>query len=110
MRILGLGLKGAAKFCGLMDMPACLMQNTYDLIIENIDSCVKVATKKLFEKACAEEKDATAENQGDENYEKLTVSGDGIRKKQGYTFLYAVTSLIGYYTGKIIDIVIKSSY
>lgn len=56
MRILGLGLKGAAKFCGLMDMPAFLTQNTYDLIIENIHSCVKVAAEKLFEKAFTEEK------------------------------------------------------
>lgn len=49
----------------------------YDLIIDNIYSCVKVATEKLFEKACAEEKDAISENQGDERSGELTVASDG---------------------------------
>ncbi|KAK0177232.1 hypothetical protein PV328_001308 [Microctonus aethiopoides] len=110
MRVLGIGLKGAAKFCGLMDMPVFLTQKIYDLIIDNIYSCVKVATEKLFEKACAEEKDATSENQVDERSEELTVASDGTWKKRGFSSLHGVTSLIGYYTGKIIDIVVKSSY
>lgn len=110
MRTLGIGLKGAAKFCGLMDMPPFVMQATYDLIVKNIHSCTQMATEKLFEKACAEEKEATAQNRGDGNCEELTISGDGTWKKRGFTSLYGVTSLIGYYTGKIIDIVVKSSY
>lgn len=110
MRVLGLGLKGAAKFCGLMDMPAFLTQPTYDLIMKNIHSCVKTATDKLFQHACHEEKDLTAEHQGDEKSAKLTVSGDGTWKKRGYTSLYGVTSLIGYYSGKVIDILVKSAY
>lgn len=56
MRVLGLGLKGAAKFCGLMDMRAFISQPTYDLIINNIHSSVKTATEKLFQQACTEEK------------------------------------------------------
>ena len=38
MRVLGLGLKGTKKFCGIMDMPAFLSQSTYDMIIQNIHS------------------------------------------------------------------------
>lgn len=41
MRVLGLGLKGATNFCGLMDMPTFLSQPTYDLIMKNIYSCVR---------------------------------------------------------------------
>lgn len=110
MRVLGLGLKGAAKFCGLMDMRAFISQPTYDLIINNIHSSVKIATEKLFAQACTEEKNLTSDNQGNEHSTELTVSGDGTWKKRGYTSLYGVTSLIGYYSGKIIDIVVKSAY
>lgn len=110
MRVLGLGLKGAAKFCGLMDMPAFITQNTYDMITSNIHSCVQTATEKLFQQACTEEKNLTSEHQGDANSTELTVSGDGTWKRRGYTFLYGVASLIGYYSGKIVDIFVKSSY
>ncbi|XP_015187981.1 PREDICTED: uncharacterized protein LOC107072503, partial [Polistes dominula] len=110
MRVLGLGLKGAAKFCGLMDMRAFISQSTYDLIIDNIHSSIKTATEKLFQKACTEEKHLTFEHQGNEDSTELTVSGDGTWKKRGFCSLYGVTSLIGYYSGKIIDIVVKSSY
>lgn len=110
MRVLGLGLKGATKFCGLMDMPAFLSQPTYDLIINNIHSCVKTATEKLFQNACTEEKELTSEHQGAANSTELTVSGDGTWKKRGFTSLYGVTSLIGYYSGKVIDVLVKSAY
>jgi len=36
MRMLGLGLKGCQKFCGLMDMPEFFNQNTYDIVIYSI--------------------------------------------------------------------------
>ncbi|XP_025163396.1 uncharacterized protein LOC112590598 [Harpegnathos saltator] len=41
---------------------------------------------------------------------EFTVSGDGTWKKREFSSLYDVSSLIGYYTGKIIDIVTKSAY
>lgn len=83
MRVLGLGLKGAAKFCGLMDMPAFISQPTYDLIINNIHSCVRTATEKLFQYACTGEKKLTSEHQDDEHSTELTVSGDGTWKNEG---------------------------
>jgi len=39
-----------------MDMPAFITQNTYDIIMNNIHSCVQTTTEKLFQKACTEEK------------------------------------------------------
>lgn len=110
MRVLGLGLKGAEKFCGLMDMRAFISQPTYDLIIDNIHSSIKTATEKIFQQACTEEKYLASEHQGTEHSTELTVSGDGTWKKRGFSSLYGVTSLIGYYSGKIIDIVVKSAY
>lgn len=38
------------------------------------------------------------------------VAGDGSWKKRGFSSLYGVTTLIGYYSGKIIDLVVKGAY
>lgn len=38
------------------------------------------------------------------------VSGDGSWKKCGFTSLFGVTSLIAYYSGKVIDLIVKSAY
>ena len=39
----------------------------------------------------------------------LKVSGDGSWKKRGYTSMLGVTTLIAHNTGKVIDLVVKSS-
>lgn len=90
-------------------MPAFLLQTSYDVIIKNILDCVSMVVEKLLKKACVEEMNAS-EKQGDEYKNYLTVSGDGTWKKRGFTSLFGVTSLIGYYSGKIIDLFVKSSY
>ena len=77
MRVFGLGLKGATKFCGLMDIPAFKMQNTYDIIISNIYSCVQTAIKTLPTFPLL-----TSEHQGEENSTELTVSGAGTWKSE----------------------------
>ena len=109
MRVLGLGLKGCQKFCGLMDMPQFFVHNTYDIIATNILGCVKEVSSNLFHKAMKEEKQL-CKQQNVENTVELTVSGDGTWKKRGFTSLYGVSSIIGYYTGKVLDIAVKSSY
>ena len=40
----------------------------------------------------------------------MKVSGDGFWKKRGYTSMLGVTTLIAHNTGKVIDLVVKSSY
>ena len=54
------------------------------------------------------------EKQENEKYERpalnLKVSGDGTWEKRGFKSLFGVTTLIGYYSGKIIDLVVRSSY
>lgn len=106
MRVLGLGLKDCAKFCGLMDMSPFLQHTSYDSIVKSIHGCVKIVSEKLFQCAATEEKKYSEQQN---NSAGLTVSGDGTWKKRGFTSLYGVTSLIGYYSGKILDVLAKSS-
>lgn len=55
----------------------------------------------LKKKKMSEERDMT---------DGITVSGDGSWQKRGFSSLFGVTTLIGWLTGKIIDIVVKSKY
>ena len=40
----------------------------------------------------------------------LKISGDRSWKKRGFTSLYGVTTLIGHYSGKVIDLIVKEGY
>ncbi|KYN09153.1 hypothetical protein ALC57_18735 [Trachymyrmex cornetzi] len=104
MRLFGLGYAGCKKFCGLMDMGDFFGCHTsYDAVMENIRSCANTVTEKYLLFAADEEKKQ-------QNSSDLHVSGDGTWKKRGFTSLYGVTSLIGLYTGKVLDLVVKSGY
>ncbi|XP_068987314.1 uncharacterized protein [Bombus flavifrons] len=111
MRILGLGLDGCEKFCGLMDLSSRFLSTpTYNDYMKKMCSTVKETANRFFLSAIKEEKAATAEEKKTEDADELTVSGDGTWKKRGFSFLFGVTSLIGYFTGKVLDIFVKSSY
>ena len=109
MRILGIGYEGLCKFCGLMDMPSFLDKSTHTILLKQILNCSKTVAETFMMKAVNEEKQAmpTTEN---EDINHLTVSGDGTWQKRGYTSSFGVSSIIGYFTGKILDINIKSAY
>lgn len=93
-----------------MDMSQFLFQNTYDAIVDNMLGCVKEVSNKLFKNAVDQEKQETSKERNIEETNELTVSGDGTWKKRGFTSLYGVSSIFGYYTGKVLDIFVKSSY
>lgn len=57
-----------------------------------------------------EEKKETCRKRNIKETNELTVSGGGTWKKRGFTSLYGVSSIIGYHNGKILDILVKSSY
>ncbi|EFN69934.1 hypothetical protein EAG_00287, partial [Camponotus floridanus] len=40
----------------------------------------------------------------------LTVSGDGSWRKRGFSSLFGLVTLIGWYTGKVLDVCVKSKY
>ncbi|XP_074098281.1 uncharacterized protein LOC141526972 [Cotesia typhae] len=109
MRILGIGYEGLCKFCGLMDMPSFLDKSTHTILLKQILNCSKTVAETFMMKAVNEEKQAmtTTEN---EDINHLTVSGDGTWQQRGYTSSFGVSSIIGYFTGKILDINIKNAY
>ncbi|XP_067208105.1 uncharacterized protein [Linepithema humile] len=108
MRLLGVGRQGLQLFCNYMDICSGISEDTYNRIYGYIYS----AAKSIFDYCC--KKAVDEEKQENEKREipitNFKVSGDGSWKKRGFKSLYGVTTLIAYYTGKIIDLVIKSSY
>ena len=109
MCVIGVGYKGAKKFCGLMDFPPFLCKSTYCMILEHICEASKNMAQFFMKKACNEEIDLNSTDSESKNTD-LIVSGDGTWHKHGFLFLFGVTSLIGHFTGKIIDVLVKSSY
>jgi len=108
MRLLGLGRGGINLFCNLMDICNGLNESTYNNIIKHIHSIATSVFERLSKKAVNEEKKMN--EQHDRPILNLKISGDGSWKRRGFKSLYGVTTLIGYYSGKVIDFVVKSSY
>ena len=70
---------------------------------------IKAATDRFFQAAAQEEVFETRkENNTDTN--DVTASGDGTWQTRGFASLYGVASLIGFYTGKVLDILVKSAH
>lgn len=109
MRLLGIGLEGCKKFCGVMDLPPPVTQATYDLHVENIRQASLVVCEASCQRGVEEEKEALLQKDVEDPF-KLTVSGDGTWKKRGHSSLYGVSSIIGWETGKVLDVLVKSSY
>lgn len=107
MRLLGIGLQGIRKFCAFMELPRPVFQSVYDTIIENILAASDVVSKNSMSNAANEEKRISNEK-GEKN--GITVSGDGSWRKRGFSSLYGLVSLIGWYTGKLVDVLVKSKY
>lgn len=83
-----------------------LSLNGYYKILQHIYIALKAVTKTVFEKAAQEEQEMNKERGLPED--KLIVSGDGSWPKRGFTALLGIVSLIGKYTNKVIDVVVKS--
>lgn len=108
MRLLGIAQEGINLFANLMDICDGLSQQAYDNVVVHIHS----ATKAVFDFCC--EKAVNEEKKENEKHERrlldLKISGDRSWKRRGFKFLYDVTTLIAYNTGKVIDLIVKSSY
>ena len=103
MRLLGIAREGVNVFCGLMDLCQGLAKSTYDKIVQHCHSASASMFETMSKKAVKEEREKNAEKGRTETH--LKVSGDGSWKKRGFTSLYGVTTLIGYYS-----VVVKSAY
>ena len=107
-RLLGIGREGINVFCNFMDLCDGISSTAYTRIIAHIYDVSKNVFKSVCEKAVREEQEKNAKNEIP--LLNLKVSGDGTWKKRGFTSLYGVLSLIGYYTGKVLDLVVKSKF
>jgi len=107
MRLIGIGIHGIKNFCGLMDFGQGFNITTYYRTIENISVAVKTVFDIVISKAVSEEK--TLNSQAGYPQNELAVSGDGSWSKRGFSSLLGLVSLIGKYSNKILDIVVKSS-
>lgn len=107
MRLLGVGLQGIKKFCAFMELPQPVYHSFYDKLIKNLQIATSAVCKQSILKA-AQEEHAASIAKGKTN--GLTVSGDGTWRKRGFSSLYGLVSLIGYYVGKVVDFEVKSKY
>lgn len=80
------------------------------MIVKHMHECIKTVAEILFKKTVKEEVAETCKAKNLDKITELTVSGDGTWKKRGFSSLFGVSSIIGYYTGKVIDVFVKSSY
>lgn len=105
MRLLGIGMNGIKKFCAFLDLPTPVFQKSYNIIIQTI----KIASDKVccfsMKNAATEEKKISTEKGQDTG---ITVSGDGSWRKRGFSSLFGIFSLIGWYTKKVVDVIVKS--
>nr|XP_046476553.1 uncharacterized protein LOC124216275 [Neodiprion pinetum] len=108
--MLGIGGQGIKKFCGLMDLPKPGGQTTYDALVKNIHCAASSVCENSMKSAAKEEINLTAEADNIEKPRGLTVSGYATRSKKGLFSLYGVASLIGYHSGKVLDVAVKSAY
>lgn len=108
MRLLGVGLTGLTTFCGIMDLSCTFSQTLYDGIMANMAIACKAVFDKSIQAAVDEENEKTVENGKPERI--LTVSGDGTWARRGYSSLLGVVTLIGKYSGKIVDAIVKNSF
>ena len=108
MRLLGIGINGLNIFCGLMDLLAKFHNNTFAGCFQNINKAASTVYEWSLNKAVAEEKEKTLENEGSDDH--FTASGDGTWKKRGHTSRFGVTTLAGKYCKKIIYSIVKSTY
>ncbi|GAB0096661.1 hypothetical protein DMENIID0001_122000 [Sergentomyia squamirostris] len=65
--------------------------------------------EKFFSSAAKEEQEKTSEENDSERGTDVTVSGDGTWKKRGFSSLYGVTTLIGHFSRKVLDIFVSSA-
>ncbi|KYN13319.1 hypothetical protein ALC57_14500 [Trachymyrmex cornetzi] len=104
MRLIGIGFNGIQKFCAFMCFPKPVFKKVYTNIVHNIS----IAADAVSLKNAADEEKKKSEEKG--QTDGLTVSGDGSWRKRGFSSLFGFASLIGWITGKVVDILVKSKY
>ncbi|GFV76490.1 uncharacterized protein TNCV_4727101 [Trichonephila clavipes] len=86
-----------------MDLPSPVSQKSYERIMRKINLASREVADDSMKNAAKEEVSASGSNE-------ICVSGDGTWKTRGHTSRIGVCSVIGDVTGKVIDVVVLSSY
>lgn len=107
MRLLGVGFQGIVNFCGIMDIGKRMNKSTYYDVINHIWIATTEVTRMVFKKAVKEEQEKNEAAGNVKN--RLSVSGDGSWARRGFSSLVGLSSLVGKFSGKLIDVVVKSS-
>ena len=105
--LLGIGLNSIKNFCAFMELPHLIFQSCYDKFVKAIDTAVSNVCVHSITNPVVEEK-RLSEQKGINN--GISVSGDGSWRKRGFSSLFGVTTRIGSFSGKIVDIIVKSKY
>lgn len=108
MRMLGAGQESLKTFCSLMDISCSFSNSIYYSFLENLKTAAKAVFGVIQKKSVEEEIELNTKNGKERKH--LTVSGNSSWKKRGSGSLYGITSLIGNYSGKILDLVVKSKF
>lgn len=107
-RLLGIGLQGINLFCGIMDLGHGLAANTYYACLDNAWTAAKSVCDILLKRAGEEEEKLTVKA-GKESL-KWSVSGDGTWSRRGFSSLFGAVTLIGKYSNKVVDVIVKSKF
>ena len=107
-RVLGCGLQSVKTFCSLLDIQNSFSNSLYYNFLDNLHAASKTVFEIIQKKAVSEEIEANSAAGNELTH--LSVSGDGSWKKRGFSSLFGLVSLIGKYTVKILDLIVKSSY
>ena len=105
MRLIGVGIRGIKLFCSMMDLSHSYSNYMYYRVLKDIKISTKSVYDMVLEKACFDEKKIFREKGLSEDL--FTVSGDGTWAKRGFSSLVGVSSLIGKYSGKVLDLFVS---
>lgn len=107
MRLLEIGLNGIEKFYAFLDLPRPIFHSFYDKIIKTISIATLAVREKSMKEAAEDGKEKSLENNQTNGF---IVSSDGSWRKSGFSSLFGLVTLIGWHTGKVIDIIVKFKY
>lgn len=108
IRLLGQGYEGLRLFLSLMDFHGRISQRIYYSTVNKIYEAASVVYECAISKAVAEEKQFNEEN--GKPADRFSVSGDGTWKKRGFSSLFGAASLIGKFSKKVVDSIVKSKF
>ena len=103
MRCIGCGWSALEKFCGIMNLPPPVSEPAFS----SHQKTILAATHKVADKALIE---VAAELRSLTNSDEVAVTFDGTWMRRGYSSLYGVFVCIGWESGRVLDIVVKSRY